>query len=78
MTNPSKTEIEQLLDLTKRWNHYEDVPKSQQYECAEIGRRINASGGFAAMQDAYREAKSHNKAASVVAAYWDGIGDWRW
>jgi hypothetical protein len=67
-----------LIDLTKRWNQFEDIPRSQQLECADIGKRINAVGGFAAMQSAYREAKARNRSASVIQAYWHGIGDWQW
>ena len=70
--------INQLCDLTKRWNEHEDVPPSQQSECKQIGRKLNESGGFKLMQNAYYEATAQNRAASVVAAYFDGIGDWRW
>lgn len=72
------TLVEHLCDLTKRWNIHEDIPRSQQIECREIGKRLNEAGGFALMQDAYREARSRNRAVSVVQAYWDGVGDWRW
>ena len=68
----------QLRELTKRWNEHEDIPKSQQYECREIGRKLNALGGMQLMVDAYYDARAHNRAASTVQAYWDGIGDWRW
>lgn len=71
-------EMTQLCELTKRWNQHEDIPRSQQLECADIGKRINAAGGMAAMQEAYYAAKRINPAASVVAAYWHGIGDWQW
>lgn len=68
----------QLLDLTKRWNQFEDIPRSQQLECANIGKALNAQGGMDAMRTAYYEATAKNRAASVIAAYWHGIGDWQW
>ena len=68
----------QLQELTKRWNDYEDVPRSQQAECRKIGEKIHALGGEALMRDAYYDAKAHNRFCTVVQAYWDGIGDWRW
>ncbi|MDE2107444.1 MAG: hypothetical protein KGL39_60165 [Patescibacteria group bacterium] len=72
------TPTEQLIDLTKRWNDHEDIPRSQQLECKKIGEKINAQGGFAAMQEAYRAARRANPMTHVIQAYWDGIGDWRW
>lgn len=74
----SDPDTQQLCELTKRWNQHEDIPRSQQLECAEIGKRINARGGMAAMQEAYYAAKRRNTAASVIAAYWHGVGDWQW
>lgn len=68
----------ELRDLTKRWNAYEDIPRSQQLECKNIGHRLHADGGEALMRDAYYDATADNRAASVIAAYWDGIGEWRW
>lgn len=73
-----KAAIDQLCELTKRWTTYEDIPRSQQAECRDIGRRLHAFGGEAAMRDAYYEATGRNRAATVLAAYFDGIGDWRW
>ena len=70
--------VEQLCDLTKRWTPHEDVRKSEQSECIVIGRAIYATGGHQAMVDACREAHARNSAASVVAAFWHGIGDWQW
>jgi hypothetical protein len=70
--------IDQLCELTKRWNIYEDVPKSQQAECRAIGLVIYELGQEPLMREAYYTAKGLNKAASVVAAYWDGIGGWQW
>ena len=70
--------VAQLLDLTKRWNEYEDIPRSQQLECRHIGEALNSAGGMKAMQDAYYAAKGQNRAASTIQAYWDGIGEWRW
>lgn len=68
----------QLLDLTKRWTPYEDIPGSQQSDCRDIGKKLHGLGGEALMREAYYEATAANRAASVIAAYWDGIGDWRW
>lgn len=73
-----KAAIGQLCELTKRWTAFEDIPRSQQIECRDIGRRLHAIGGDAAMRDAYYEATGHNRAATVIAAYFDGIGEWRW
>lgn len=70
--------IAQLCELTKRWTPYEDVPMSQQHECRDIGRKLHAIGAEALMRDAYYQATAENRAATVIAAYWDGIGDWRW
>jgi hypothetical protein len=72
------TQIEQLLDLTKRWNNHEDIPRSQQLECRKIGERINSEGGFAGMQEAYRQARMLNPDVHVIQTYWDGVGDWEW
>jgi hypothetical protein len=68
----------QLRELTKRWTIHEDIPKSQQYECREIGRKLNDAGGMRLMTEAYYDARGANPAASTVQAYWDGVGDWRW
>ena len=68
----------QLCELTKFWNDHEDVPKSQQIKCREIGKQLHALGGTALMRDAYYDARCHNRACIVVQAYSDGIGDWRW
>ncbi len=70
--------IDQLCELTKRWTAYEDIPKSQQAECRNIGRVLHAIGEETLMREAYYTAKAQNPAASVVAAYWDGIGVWQW
>jgi len=69
---------DQLCELTKRWTPYEDIPRSQQAECRDIGRKLHALGAEAAMRDAYYEATGRNRAAMVIAAYFDGIGEWRW
>lgn len=73
-----KAETDHLCGLTKRWTIHEDIPRSQQIECREIGRKLHALGGEAAMRVAYYEATGRNRAATVVAAYFDGIGEWRW
>lgn len=68
----------QLVELTKRWTTYEDIPKSQQSECREIGRKLHAIGGEGLMREAYYAATGPNRAACTLAAYWDGVGEWRW
>jgi hypothetical protein len=79
MTAPTRDAlVEQLCVLTSRWNAYEDVPLSQQRECKHIGKALHAIGAEALMRSAYYEAKARNTSASIIQAYWDGIGDWRW
>lgn len=75
---PQGSLIDQLCDLTKRWNDHEDIPRSQQLECRTIGEKLNDLGGCHAMREAYREAKARNTSVHVIQAYWDGIGDWQW
>ena len=70
--------VEQLCELTSRWNDFEDIPESQQRECRKIGEGIHAEGGKQAMIAAYYEAKARNPHVHVIQAYWDGVGDWRW
>ena len=67
-----------LIDVSRNWNAHDLVPDEQKTRCRKIGEEINAAGGMAAMQTAYYEAKARNRCASVIQAYWDGIGDWRW
>ena len=73
-----KTATDQLCELTKRWTTFEDIPRSQQAECRNIGRKLHTLGGEQAMRDAFYEATARNRAATVLAAYFDGIGEWRW
>lgn len=40
--------------------------------------RLYALGGEALMREAYYDAKAENPAVTVIQAYWDGIGGWRW
>lgn len=70
--------IEQLCDLTKRWNNYDLIPEGQKSECRRIGRELNAIGGIGLMRDAYYAARGANPWVHVIQAYWDGIGDWVW
>jgi hypothetical protein len=75
------SETDQLIALTRNWNQYEDIPRSQQQECRSIGIAIFERDGLQAMRDAYYAAKAANPYVHVIAAYWDGIGgvdDWRW
>lgn len=82
MTDGPKTNREALLqglrELTKDWNEYDLVPKTEQAICRDYGESLCTEGGIELMQEAYYDAKSRNRAASVIQAYWDGIGDWRW
>ena len=68
----------QLRDLTKRWTIHDDIPVSGQRECREIGKKLYALGREELMRQAYYDATGENRAAHVIAAYWDGIGEWRW
>jgi len=68
----------QLAELTKRWTSFEDIPVSQQRECRDLGRKLHALGAEPLMREAYYHAHAQNRAASILAAYWDGIGEWRW
>ena len=70
--------FEELRRVTAMWNTYEDIPKSQQALCRQIGVRLHALGGEPLMREAYYHAKAANPAVTVIQAYWDGIGDWRW
>lgn len=70
--------ILRLITLTTEWNEHEDVPKSQQYKCRAIGEALHKLGGMSMMVEAYRDVHRLNRAATVVQAYWDGIGDWQW
>ena len=45
--------IKQLVELTKRWN---PLPRSQQLECARIGRERDAIGGKGLVIEAYNAA----------------------
>lgn len=70
--------VTELKTLTANWNQTDLVPKDQQEKCKDIGRRLNEIGGVSLMRDAYYAAHGANRCASVIQAYWDGIGDWRW
>ena len=67
-----------LRRLTKQWTIHDDIPVSEQRECREIGKKLHALGREELMLQAYYDATGENRAAHVVAAYWDGIGEWRW
>jgi hypothetical protein len=70
--------FQQLFDLTRNWNSFEDVPRSQQIECRQIGEKLHADGGIEKMRSAYYAAKERNLHVHVIQAYWDKVGDWRW
>ncbi len=69
---------DKLVNLTQFWNDHEDIPKSQQNACRAIGKQLHEAGGHRYMTDAYYHAKARNRHVTVIQAYWDGIGDWRW
>jgi hypothetical protein len=69
---------DRLLELTKTWTHFEDVRRTEQEECKRLGKRLNELGGQPLMVQVCREVHAANPAASVLAAYWEGIGDWQW
>ena len=70
--------VKKLIELTKQWNPFDDVPEVQQKECREIGEAFNELGGIDVMREAYYRVKAINQCCSVMAAYWDGIGEWKW
>lgn len=67
-----------LKSLTRDWNEHDLVPDIQKAECREIGEALNKLGGMRAMLDGFYAAKERNRCASVIQAYWDGVGEWRW
>jgi hypothetical protein len=69
---------DRLLEITKTWTHYEDIRRTEQEECKRLGKQLNEIGGYPLMLRICREVHAANPAASVLAAYWDGIGDWQW
>ena len=73
-----QTLVNRLIDVTANWNEHHLVPEEQKVRCRAIGEALNKAGGLGAMQDAYYAAKARNRCASLVQAYWDGVGEWRW
>lgn len=69
---------DELVNLTQYWNDHEDIPRSQQNRCKEIGKKLHEAGGTRFMRDAYYHAKARNRHVHVIQAYWHGIGDWMW
>ncbi len=78
MPNTEDALFEQLRDLTKRWNRYEDIPESQRSECRNIGTQLHSLGRERLMRIAYYDAKEANPEVHTIQAFWDGIGEWRW
>lgn len=70
--------LAELTALTAQWNATDLIPVEQQMECKRIGEELNKIGGIHLMRQAYYSAHQANRCASVVQAYWDGIGEWRW
>jgi hypothetical protein len=66
--------IKQLVELTKRWN---PLPRSQQLECARIGRELDAIGGKGLVIEAYNAAMLANPlphVSVVIQDSWDAVG----
>lgn len=70
--------IAELEEIVKNWNEHDLIPAAQEARCRAIGRRLNELDGKYAMERAYRDARLVTRCASILAAYWDGIGEWRW
>jgi hypothetical protein len=70
--------ILELENMVRDWNQQDLIPAPQEARCRAIGKRLHEIDGEPAMRRAYRDARLVNLCASVLAAYWDGIGDWRW
>jgi hypothetical protein len=78
MNNPLPDLYRGLAALTAPWTADRLIPHEQQLQCRAIGIRLDELGGFEAMEGAYNHAITRNPCASVVQAYWDNIGEWRW
>lgn len=65
-----------LIEITKNWGAIGIPSKEEKKQCRDIGEKLNSLGGIKLMREAYYETKSKNRYASVVEAYWHGIGDW--
>lgn len=68
----------ELIKISDEWTAHDLVPDRQKANVIRIGVALNSAGGMPAMQYAYYAAKNSNPHASVIQAYWDGIGEWRW
>lgn len=69
--------ILELEGIVQGWNETDLIAKSQESRCRAIGHRLHELDGEEAMRRAYRDSRLINRCASVLAAYWDGIGEWR-
>lgn len=70
--------IAELENMVQTWNEVDLIPVKEEQRCRAIGKRLHEIDGVPAMTRAYRDARLVNRCASVLAAYWDGIGEWRW
>ncbi len=77
MTQPRQL-TDRLIAASRDWTPHDLVPERQKAEVKAIGHALHSAGGIGAMVAAYYEAKERNRSASVIQAYWDGIGEWRW
>jgi hypothetical protein len=68
---------DELLEVTREWTRHDRILPNEERGKA-IGRRLYEIGGEKLMQMAYYHATAANRAATFLAALWDGIGEWRW
>lgn len=70
--------FKRLSTLIKDWNEFDLVPDEQKEEAKQIGELLYKQGGHQLMMDGYYHVKQQNRCASVLQAFWDGIGVWQW
>jgi hypothetical protein len=68
---------DELLALTGDWSRHDPILRNENRVKA-IGRRLHELGGEPLMQMAYYHATDANRAATILSALWDGIGEWKW
>jgi hypothetical protein len=68
---------DELLAITRDWTRHDRILPNEARAKA-IGRELYELGGESLMEMAYYHATGANRAATVLSAFWDGIGGWRW
>jgi hypothetical protein len=68
---------DELLEVSREWTRHDRILPNEERARA-LGRRLYEIGGEGLMQMAYYHATAANPAATVLAALWDGIGEWKW